>query len=155
MVEEGKKAPEFCLPDQQGKEHCLSDYKGKWVVLYFYPRDNTPGCTTEALEFTALLEEFEKLNAVVIGISKDSVDSHKRFVEKHGLKVILLSDPEKKVIENYGVWQLKKRYGKESYGVVRSTFLIDPEGNIAKVWRNVRAKGHAQKVLETLKQLAQ
>lgn len=150
----GDKAFEFCLPDAEGKEVCLRDFRGRWVVLYFYPKDNTPGCTTEALEFTQLLDEFEKLNAVVVGVSKDSVESHRRFVQKHGLRVILLSDTERKVIEAYGVWQLKKRYGRESYGVVRSTFLIDPEGRIAHVWRNVRAKGHAAKVLERLKELA-
>ncbi len=150
----GDKAFEFCLPDAEGKEVCLRDFRGRWVVLYFYPKDNTPGCTTEALEFTQLLDEFDKLNAVVVGVSKDSVESHRRFVQKHGLRVILLSDTERKVIEAYGVWQLKKRYGRESYGVVRSTFLIDPEGRIAHVWRNVRAKGHAAKVLERLKELA-
>ena len=148
-----QKAPEFCLPNQDGVEICLRDLKGKWVILYFYPKDNTPGCTTEAKEFSELIDEFEKLGAVVIGVSPDSPKRHCNFIEKHGLKVTLLSDEEKKVLKEYGAWGKKKNYGREYEGVIRSTFIIDPEGNIVKEFRNVRAKGHAAKVLEELKKL--
>ena len=147
------KAPDFCLKgiDPQGKEVelCLKDLQGKWVVLYFYPRDNTPGCTTEAKEFTELVDEFQKLGAVVIGISKDSIESHKRFREKHGLKIYLLSDPETRVIKAYGAWGKKMR----GEGTIRSTFIIDPQGNIVWQKKNVRARGHAAKVLEELRNL--
>ena len=121
------------------------------MVLYFYPKDNTPGCPLEAIEFTALKAEFEKNGAVVFGVSADSVSSHKKFCEKHGLQITLLSDPEHKVLETYGVWQLKKRGGREYFGTVRSTYLIDPEGRIAQIWFNVKAQGHAEQVLQTLK----
>ena len=151
MLKEGEVAPNFCLPNQDGKEVCLDEFKGKYVVLYFYPKDNTSGCTREARDFTERIEEFDSLNAVVIGVSPDSVKSHRRFIDKHGLKVMLLSDTEHKVLEKYGIWQLKKRYGREYYGVVRSTFLIDPEGRILKIWRNVRVAGHVEDVLEALK----
>ncbi len=150
----GDKAPDFCLPDKDGNEVCLKDFRGKWVVLYFYPKDNTSGCTKEAVEFTEHLDEFASLNAVVFGVSKDSVKSHKNFAEKHGLKVTLLSDPEHKVIEQYGAWKLKKRYGREYYGTQRSTFLIDPDGVIRHIWPNVRVKGHVEAVLEKLKELS-
>ena len=123
------------------------------MVLYFYPKDNTSGCTREAVDFTIRLEDFKNLDAVVLGVSPDSVESHKKFRMKHGLKVILLSDPEHKVIETYGAWGKKKRYGKEYYGVIRSTFLIDPNGIVRKVWRNVRVAGHVDEVFETLKSL--
>lgn len=152
-IKEGDKAPDFCLPNADGKEICLEDFRGKWVVLYFYPKDNTPGCTREALDFTSKIGDFEKLNAVVIGISKDSTQSHRRFIEKHGLKVILLSDPEHKVIEIYGAWGKKRRYGKEYFGTVRSTFLIDPEGYVRKIWKNVKVKGHVEQVLNFLRSL--
>ncbi len=152
-LEIGEKAPEFCLPNQDGEEVCLNNYKGKWVVLYFYPKDNTSGCTREAKDFTEHLHDFEKLGAVVLGVSPDSVESHKKFREKHSLKVTLLSDPEHKVLEAYGAWGLKKRYGKEYYGVIRSTFIIDPEGKIAYRWYNVRVNGHVEKVKEKLKEL--
>ncbi len=150
---EGKRAPDFCLPNQDGEVGCLNSMRGKWVILYFYPKDNTRGCTQEALDFTSKLEEFEMLGAVVLGVSPDSVKSHKRFAEKHGLKVTLLSDEEKKVLQAYGVWKLKKRYGREYYGVERSTFLIDPEGVVRKVWRNVKVKGHVEEVMEALREL--
>jgi len=146
-------APEFCLKNEDGKEVCLEDFRGKWVVLYFYPKDNTPGCTREAQDFSEKLEEFEKLGAVVLGVSPDSVRSHKRFKEKKGLKVTLLSDEEKKVVETYGVWQKKKVCGRECYGVVRTTYLIDPEGKVAEVWEKVKVKGHVDAVLEKLKEL--
>ncbi|NJE10440.1 peroxiredoxin [Thermococcus sp. MAR1] len=140
--------------DEEGKEVSLQEVlSGKWTVLYVYPKDNTPGCTTEAKEFTELLPEFEKLGFQVIGVSKDSVKSHMKFKEKHGLKVMLLSDPEAKLIRALGAWGKKKRYGKEYEGVIRSTFIFDPNGEI--VWKklNVRAKGHAAKVLEEAKKL--
>ncbi len=147
------KAPDFCLTgiDEEGRETeiCLEDLRGRWVVLYFYPRDNTPGCTVEATEFSQLLDEFKRLGAVVIGVSKDSVESHRKFREKHGLRVILLSDPEARIIKAYGAWGKKFR----GEGTIRSTFIIDPEGNITWEKRNVRARGHAAKVLEVLRGL--
>ena len=151
-LEIGKKAPDFCLPDQDSNEVCLEDFRGKWIILYFYPKDNTSGCTREAIDFTEHLDEINSLNAVVLGVSPDSVKSHVRFREKHGLKVTLLSDPEHKVLETYGAWQLKKMYGREYYGVVRSTFLIDPEGKIAFIWPKVKVKGHVEAVIEKLKE---
>ncbi len=147
------KAPPFCLPDENGKKICLNDFRGKWIVLYFYPKDNTTGCTREAKEFSEFIEEFKKINAVVMGVSPDSVQSHKKFKEKHGLKVVLLSDESKDTMKKYGVWQLKKMYGRSYYGVVRSTFLIDPHGNIAHGWKRVRVKGHVEDVLKKLKEV--
>ena len=149
----GDTAPKFCLPDQDGNEACLEDHAGKWVVLYFYPKDNSKGCTLEALDFTMSREEFEKMGAVILGISPDSVKSHKGFCDKHGLSITLLSDPEHKALDEYGVWQLKKMYGREYHGVVRSTFLVDPEGKVAHAWRKVRVKGHVDAVKEKLAEL--
>ncbi|ADD08686.1 thioredoxin-dependent thiol peroxidase [Candidatus Aciduliprofundum boonei] len=154
-MKEGDIAEDFCLPDYEGKEHCLCDYRGKWVVLYFYPKDNTSGCTKEAKGFTEMQDEFEKLGAVIIGVSKDSPKSHAKFIEKHNLKILLLSDEEHKVLERYGAWGKKKNYGREYYGTIRTTFLIDPEGKIVKVWRNVRVNGHVEKVLEELKKFVE
>ncbi len=154
-MKEGDIAEDFCLPDYEGKEHCLHDYLGKWVVLYFYPKDNTSGCTKEAKGFTEMRGEFEKLGAVIIGVSKDSPKSHAKFIEKHNLKILLLSDEEHKVLERYGAWGKKKNYGREYYGTIRTTFLIDPEGKIVKVWRNVRVNGHVEKVLEELKKFVE
>jgi len=148
-----KKAAAFCLPDEEGKKVCLKDFRGKWVVLYFYPKDNTSGCTMEAVDFTDYSNKFEKMNAVIIGISPDSPKSHVRFMEKHGLKIKLLSDESHEVLEKYGVWQLKKMYGREYYGVVRSTFLISPEGEIEHEWRKVRVKGHVGEVLKKLEEI--
>ena len=148
----GENAPEFCLPDYSGKEHCLSDFKGKWVVLYFYPKDNTSGCTREAKEFTERRKEFEELNCVIVGISKDSPKSHEKFISKHELDILLLSDEEHKVLEKYGVWGKKKNYGREYFGTIRSTFLIDPNGKVVKEWRNVRVAGHVEKVFSALKE---
>ncbi|SMO38185.1 peroxiredoxin Q/BCP [Balnearium lithotrophicum] len=152
-IEEGKRAPNFCLENDEGKKVCLEDFKGKWVVLYFYPKDNTPGCTKEAEDFSERTDEFDKLNAVVLGVSPDSVESHRKFKEKRNLKVTLLSDESKEILKTYGVWQKKKMYGREYFGVVRTTYLIDPEGTVRKVWKRVRVKGHADKVLETLRKL--
>ena len=153
MLNVGVKAPEFKLPDQNGVEHSLSEYKGKKVILYFYPKDNTSGCTLEAIQFSELKDEFEKLNAVVIGVSKDSVASHKKFIEKHNLTVELVSDEDISIQEHFDVWKLKKMCGKEYMGTVRSTFILDDKGNILKEFRNVKAKDHAIKVLEALKEL--
>ena len=148
-----QKAPEFCLPNQDETEICLRDLAGKWVVLYFYPKDNTPGCTTEACDFSNELEEFEELNAVILGVSPDSPKKHRNFIEKKNLKITLLSDENKEVLKDYGVWGLKKMYGREYEGVIRTTFIINPEGKIVAEWRNVRVKGHVEKVKEKLEEL--
>ncbi len=153
MLEIGTKAPEFCLPNQDENEVCLRDIKGKWIVLYFYPKDNTPGCTTEACDFTANVPAFEDLDAVVLGVSPDSPKKHRNFIEKKELDITLLSDEDKKLCEEYGVWQLKKMCGREYMGVVRTTFLINPDGNIAEIWNKVRVKGHVEKVKERLAEL--
>lgn len=150
MVEIGDAAPQFCLPGAEGQDLCLKDFEGKWLVLYFYPRDNTSGCTREAVDFTAALPQLNDLGAEVLGISRDSPASHKKFAEKHGLGVKLASDADHKVTEAYGAWALKKMYGKESYGVVRSTFLINPQGKLAYIWRKVSVKGHAEAVVKKL-----
>lgn len=152
MLEIGKVAPEFCLPNQDEIEICLRDLKGKWIVLYFYPKDNTPGCTTEACEFTEMLPNFDEVDAVIVGISPDSPKSHRNFIEKKDLQITLLSDEEKEVSSLYEVWQLKKLYGKEYMGIIRSTFLIDPSGKIAAMWDKVKVKGHVSEVLERLKE---
>jgi peroxiredoxin Q/BCP len=149
----GSKAPVFCLSNQDGKEVCLDNFKGKWIVLYFYPKDNTKGCTLEAIDFTLSLNEFEKADAKILGVSPDSVKSHLNFCAKHDLKITLLSDPDHEVLEKYGVWKLKKMYGREYYGVERSTFIIDPNGNIAYSWRKVRVKGHVDAVKQRLLEL--
>ena len=139
--------------EQSGDGVCLESYLGKWLVLYFYPKDNTSGCTREAVDFTAALPVLQELGADVVGISRDSPASHGKFAEKHGLKVLLLSDQDHKVTEAYGAWALKKMYGKESFGVVRSTFLIDPKGRIARIWRKVKVEGHADIVMKNLQDL--
>ncbi len=153
MLEVESKAPEFCAPNQDETEICLRDLSGKWIVLYFYPKDNTPGCTTEACEFTEALPDFEDLDAVILGVSPDSPKKHRNFIEKKDLKITLLADEDKTLCEAYGVWQLKKNYGREYMGVVRSTFIISPDGNIAAKWEKVRVKGHVEAVKETLKEL--
>ena len=150
MLEAGMRAPAFMLADKDGKMVSLSDFFGKKVVLYFYPKDNTPGCTRQACAFAAAYSEFEKKNAVVIGISKDSVSSHEKFAEKYNLPFILLSDPELQAIQAYGVWQEKKLYGKTSMGVVRTTFIIDEQGKIMKVMPKVKPDTNAAEVLEIL-----
>lgn len=146
----GDNAPQFELLNQDGVKIALKDFVGKRVVLYFYPKDNTPGCTTQACEFTQDYEKFLDKNAVIIGISPDNVKSHEGFMKKFALRHILLSDSEKEVSKSYGVWGLKKNYGKEYEGIIRSTFVIDEKGKIAKIYSNVRAKDHASKVLEEL-----
>ena len=150
MLEVGTKAPEFTLPDKDGNLVSLTDFAGKKVVLYFYPKDNTPGCTRQACAFAGVYEEFKKINAVVVGVSKDSVTSHQKFAEKHGLPFILLSDPELTAIQVYGVWQEKKLYGKVSMGVVRSTFVINENGVIEKVMPKVKPDTNAAEILNYL-----
>jgi len=149
----GGKAPAFALPDQDGRVARLGDFAGSWVVLYFYPKDDTPGCTTEACEFTDGIEAFEKLEAVVLGCSPDTPDSHRRFIANHDLKITLLSDPDHAVMEAYGAWGEKSMYGRTTMGVIRSTVLIDPRSKVAFHWPNVKAAGHAEKVREKLAEL--
>jgi peroxiredoxin Q/BCP len=146
----GKVAPLFCLPDAEGTPVCLDSFKGKWVVLYFYPRDNTPGCTLEAMQFNAALEKFADLGAQVIGVSADSSESHQKFAEKHNLSILLLSDTEHAVLKEYDSWKPKTMFGKEFFGTQRDTFLIDPQGKIISVWRRVSPKGHAEEVKAVL-----
>jgi peroxiredoxin Q/BCP len=153
-LEVGQKAPEFATPNQAGKIIQLADFADQWLVLYFYPKDNTSGCTTEAIDFTALSGQFQELNTVILGVSPDSEKSHCRFIEKHNLTIQLLSDPDHQLAEIYQVWGLKKFMGKEYMGIMRSTFLIDPQGNIAYIWSNVRVKAHAEAVLKKLKELS-
>ena len=150
MLEVGMRAPDFTLPDKDGRMVSLSDFAGKRVVLYFYPRDNTPGCTRQACAFAAAYEAFKSMDAVVIGVSKDSVASHQKFAEKYGLPFVLLSDPELTAIQAYGVWQEKKNYGKVSMGVVRTTYVIDPEGVIEKVLPKVKPDTNAAEILAYL-----
>jgi len=150
MLEAGMKAPEFALSDKNGNLVSLSDFTGKKVVLYFYPKDNTPGCTRQACAFAGAYDGFKAKNVEVIGISRDSVASHVKFAEKHGLNFILLSDPELKAIEAYGVWQEKKMCGKVGMGVVRTTFIIDENGNIEKIMPKVKPDTNAMEILEYL-----
>ena len=151
MLEIGTKAPAFSLRDHQGHTVSLSDFAGKRIVLYFYPRDNTPGCSRQAGAFAAAYKEFEALGVPVIGVSKDSEQSHARFAEKYRLPFLLLSDPERQAIEAYGVWQEKKMYGKVSFGVVRATYVIDAEGMIEAVWKKAKPDTNAAEILEYLK----
>lgn len=149
-LEVGDKAPEFEALNQDGVKVALKDFISKNVVLYFYPKDNTPGCTTEACEFSANYDQFIKNDTVIIGVSPDSVKSHAGFIAKQNLKHILLSDEDKEISKLYGVWQVKKNYGKEYLGIVRSTFVIGKDGKIAKIYKSVKAKDHAAKVLADL-----
>ena len=151
MLEVGTTAPDFTLPNQHDKEYTLSDYKGKWVVLYFYPKDMTPGCITEACTFRDELPDFSKIGAEIFGISKDSVARHKKFAEKYDLPFSLLSDENGNVCETYETWQKKKLYGREFMVIVRSSYIIDPKGNIAEVYPKVKVKEHAAEVLDFLK----
>ena len=149
----GMNAPDFSIPDQNEKPITLKSLKGKWVVLYFYPKDNTSGCSMEAQDFTAQIDAFNQLNAVVLGVSPDSPKSHQNFIAKKMLNFTLLSDPEHTALEAYGVWQKKLMYGREYFGVVRSTFLIHPNGKIEAIWDKVKVKGHVSDVLAKLKEL--
>ena len=150
MLEIGTQAPDFTLPDQDGREHSLSDYRGQKVVLYFYPRDNTSGCTKQACAFGELYPQFQEKGAVVLGVSKDTVASHKKFQEKYGLPFTLLSDPELGVLQAYDVWKEKKLYGKVSMGVVRTTYLIDDQGIIVKAFGKVKAADNPAQMLAEL-----
>ena len=150
MLEIGTVAPDFTLPDQNGATHSLSDYRGQKVILYFYPKDNTAGCTKQACNFKELMPQFREKGAVILGVSKDSVASHKRFEEQHGLPFTLLSDTEKTVIQAYDVWKEKKNYGKVTMGVVRTTYLIDENGVIARAFDKVKAADNPAQMLETL-----
>jgi thioredoxin-dependent peroxiredoxin len=150
MIEVGQLAPDFTLPDQNGREVTLSQFRGTPVVLYFYPRDDTPGCTVEACAFRDARENYAQAGAKVIGVSPDSVKSHARFVEKHQLPFTLVADTEKRVCESYGVWQEKSLYGKKSMGVVRSTFVIDGEGVVRHVFGKVKVAGHSDAVLKAI-----
>ena len=150
MLEVGTKAPDFTLPDQNGNMHSLSEYRGKKVILYFYPKDNTAGCTKQACGFAERYPQFTEKGAVVLGVSKDSVASHKKFEEKYGLPFTILSDPELKVIQAYDVWKEKMNYGKVSMGVVRSTYLIDEEGKIVKSFDKVKAADNPEQMLGEL-----
>ena len=147
----GQAAPNFELKNERGEAITLNQYKGKYVVLYFYPKDMTPGCTTEACDFRDAYENFSSLNAVILGVSMDDANRHTKFIEKHGLPFSLLVDENHEVAEQYGVWVLKKMYGKEYMGIERSTFLIDENGVVVREWRKVRVKNHIEDVLSTLK----
>lgn len=153
MLTIGSVAPNFSLAGDDGHMHSLKDYLGKRLVIFFYPKDLTPGCTTEACEFSDLVDQFRELGTEVIGISKDSLASHTRFKSKHSLRFLLLSDPDVVIHKQYGAFSDKFFYGKSVLGVIRSTFLIDEEGKIAKIWPNVRVKNHVQAVLDSLKKL--
>ncbi len=153
MIAKNNKAPDFALPDQEGRKHKLSDYLGKWVLVYFYPKDDTPGCTKEACMIRDYFPDFSKLKVVVLGISVDSVKSHEKFAKKYKLPFTLLADENKEVVKQYGVWGKKKFMGRVSEGTLRASFLIDPQGNIFKAYKNVKPEIHAKEVLEDLKKV--
>ncbi len=148
----GEKAPDFVLMSTNGEQVSLASMKGKNVVLYFYPKDMTPGCTTEACDFRDQHENFEELDAVILGVSPDPIDKHHKFIDKHGLPFLLLADEDHSVAEEYGVWKLKKNFGKEYMGIERSTFIIDKEGTLVKEYRKVRVKGHVEEALSFIKE---
>jgi thioredoxin-dependent peroxiredoxin len=150
-LQEGQMAPDFELLDQNNNKQTLSNYRGQWLLLYFYPKDDTPGCTKEACNFRDNWEQFNQAKTMVMGVSTDSVKSHQKFAEKYGLHFPLLSDEEKKIVKEYGVWQPKKMLGKEFMGTVRSSFLINPEGRIAKIYERVKPEGHAMEVWKDYK----
>ncbi len=154
MLKESQKAPDFTLPDQNGEMHKLSDYKGQWVLLYFYPKDDTPGCTTEACALRDNFPAFKKLKAKVFGISTDSVASHQKFANKYELPFTLLADEDKKVVEKYDVWRVKNMYGRKYFGIARVSFLINPDGKIAKIYEKVKPAVHAEEVLADIKLLS-
>ncbi|MCS0669645.1 thioredoxin-dependent thiol peroxidase [Cytobacillus firmus] len=151
-IEIGKTAPDFELEASNGEKVKLSDYRGKNIVLYFYPKDMTPGCTTQACDFRDNHENFANVNAVVLGISPDPLSRHEMFIEKYGLPFLLLADEEHKAADAYDVWKLKKNFGKEYMGIERSTFIIDQEGKLVKEWRKVKVKGHVEEALEYIKE---
>lgn len=153
MIQIDQKAPEFCLPNQDDVEICSRDLKGKWIVLYFYPKDSTPGCTTEACEFTEAAPDFSELDAIILGVSADSTKRHRNFIEKQNLGITLLSDEDTSMMQEYGVWQLKKNYGREYMGISRTTFIINPEGVVKALFENVRVKDHVAKVKAELERL--
>lgn len=153
MLEVGREAPQFRLEDHEGSTHDLADYRGRWVVLYSYPKDDTPGCTAQACSFRDNLARIAAHDAVVLGISADDAASHAAFVQKHELGFPLLVDPDRATLEAYGVWVEKRSYGREYMGVARTTYLIDPEGTIAAVWRDVEVEGHADEVIAALERL--
>ena len=152
-LKEGKIAPDFKTVDQDGKIQKLSDYKSQWVLIYFYPKDDTPGCTKEACAIRDMMPDFKKLKLKVFGVSKDDVKSHKKFAEKYGLPFTLLADPDKKIIKKYGVWAEKSLYGRKYMGTLRTSFLINPKGKIAKIYEKVKPETHASEILEDLKEL--
>ena len=152
-AKEGSKAPAFSIADQDGKRQATKDWNGKWVVLYFYPKDMTPGCTTEACDFRDSMAKLKRMGVVVKGVSKDSSERHQKFIDKYELNFDLLSDTEGKACEKFGVWREKNLYGKKSMGIVRSTFIIDDKGKVAKIYDKVRVKGHVDQVIEDLKDL--
>tara|TARA_Y100000996_G_scaffold310773_1_gene247230 strand:+ start:26 stop:496 length:471 start_codon:yes stop_codon:yes gene_type:complete len=154
MIKENTKAPDFKLPSTSKKDYSLKDSIGKYVIIYFYPKDDTPGCTTETNDFNKLLPKFKKLNCEILGISKDNLNSHEKFKNKYKIKFDLLADEEKKVLKKYKVWAKKKFMGREFLGIVRTTFLIDKKGKILKIWNNVKVNGHAREVLETLENIS-
>ncbi|MCU9595449.1 thioredoxin-dependent thiol peroxidase [Caldibacillus thermolactis] len=148
----GEVVQDFALPASNGETVKLSDYRGKHVVLYFYPKDMTPGCTTQACDFRDYSKEFENLDAVILGISPDPISKHEKFIEKHGLPFLLLSDENHEVAEQFGVWKLKKNFGKEYMGIERSTFIIDRDGVLVKEWRKVKVNGHVEETLNYIKE---
>lgn len=150
----GTIAPDFTLPAFPGGKFKLSNQRGKFVVLYFYPQDDTPGCTNENIDFSRLKDEFEQMNTMVVGISPDTLEKHTKFAKKHELKCPLLADPDRVAIEQYGAWGMKKTFGKEYEGLIRTTYLLDPNGKIAQSWRVTRVKGHAENVLATVRELS-
>jgi len=153
MIANNIQAPLFCLPNSDNVELCLRDILGDWIILYFYPKDNTAGCTTEACDFTNEFREFKKLNATIIGVSPDSPDKHREFIKEYELKISLLSDMDKEALKLYEAWGVKRNFGREYEGVIRSTYIISPDGKIAHGWKNVRVKGHIEIVRQKLIQI--
>jgi len=153
MLEVGDSVPDFCLPNQDEEEICFRDIRGRWIVLYFYPKDNTKGCTVEACDFSQKLPNFTTKGAIILGVSPDSPAKHRDFIEKQNLKITLLADEERDLCNKFGVWQMKKNFGKEYMGIVRSTFIINPEGIIAHRWKSVQVKEHARRVEDKLSKL--